>query len=70
MMVGVVNMVIVVMKEVESRKSWMVFLPLAALLCVPVLRVAPAAHSTPHTAGKMELADQAQNGQPGALWSG
>ena len=65
----VVVTVVLVVKEVESRKSWMASLPPATSLCVPVLQVAPAAHSTPQTAGKRELDVQVQNGQPGVWWS-
>ena len=65
----VVVTVVLVVKEVGSRKSWMASLPPATSLCVPVLWVAPAAHSTPQTAGKRELDVQVQNGQPGVWWS-
>ena len=65
----VVVTVVLVVKEVESRKSWMASLPPATSLCVPVLQVAPAPHSTPQTADRRELDVQVQNGQPGVWWS-
>ena len=60
---------VVALKEVGSRRNWMVSLLLAAPLCAPALLVAPTVQSILHTAGRRGFDDQEQTHLPDTLWS-
>ena len=61
--------VVLVVQEVESRRSCRVVLLPAASLCGQAPQAAPAVLSTSHTTGRRAPDDQEHTGLPGVLWS-